>query len=137
MLSDREIVEVAFSLPHKGHNGVPGAPEGVHCPRCESDRALGRLVTERDAALLRVEQAERGLEAEKRRADLLEQYVTDEFIEWADEVSVHLDTKTGLAQAEQALQRIIRLSDGDAQREKLIASIARAVLSSGGGGGDG
>lgn len=42
-LSDKEIVEVAFALPHAGHPGIPGAPEGVLCPRCEAERALDRL----------------------------------------------------------------------------------------------
>jgi hypothetical protein len=42
-LTDKEIVQVAFALAHTGHPGIPGAPLGVKCPRCESERALERL----------------------------------------------------------------------------------------------
>ena len=40
---DVERVLVAFTLPHRGHNGVPGAPDDS-CMRCNAERAFDRIV---------------------------------------------------------------------------------------------
>ena len=40
----KERVLLAFVGPHVNHPGIPGAPEGVLCPRCIAERALDELV---------------------------------------------------------------------------------------------
>lgn len=37
-----ERILLAFTLPHRGHNGKPDTP-GDSCPRCNAERALERL----------------------------------------------------------------------------------------------
>lgn len=49
---DVDRVLVAFTLPHRGHDGIPGAPDDS-CARCNAERAFDRIV----AAGVRAEEA--------------------------------------------------------------------------------
>jgi hypothetical protein len=41
----RQVIEATQCFPHQGHDGIPGAPEGIFCLRCESDRRIAWLVS--------------------------------------------------------------------------------------------
>jgi hypothetical protein len=55
-----DTAAVAFALRHVNHDGLPGAPDGVRCPRCVSERALAELgqraslVAAKDLEILRL-----------------------------------------------------------------------------------
>lgn len=62
-LGQAERIIVAL-IPHKGHNGIPGAPEGVLCLRCTAERALNALAA-------RLAQAERIMKEQREEMQRL------------------------------------------------------------------